>query len=142
MTQHWCVPKTNQAGEEYVYWVKEDESQLDKRFWHPSNVLGEAYTIANSFRPPLINWDDNPPDKEPNPPNPPVELDPNQDDGKMKIVKIWKNGKTARPVSLNIWVYQEIEGVPGSRIPYPGPGANLVTLTPPADNGDRWEKTY
>lgn len=141
VTQHWCVPKTNQAGEEYVYWVKEDESQLDKRFWHPSNVLGEAYTIANSFRPPLINWDDNPPDKEPNPPNPPVELDPNQDDGKMKIVKIWKNGKTARPASLNIWVYQEIEGVPGSRIPYPGPGANLVTLTPPADNGDRWEKT-
>ena len=141
LTQHWCVPETNQAGERYVYWVKEDESQLDKRFWHPSNVLGEAYTIANSFRPPLINWDDNPPDKEPNPPNPPVELDPNQDDGKMKIVKIWKNGKTARPISLNIWVYQEIEGVPGSRIPYPGPGANLVTLTPPADNGDRWEKT-
>ena len=59
----------------------------------------------------------------------------------MKIVKIWKNGKTARPALLNIWVYQEIEGVPGSRIPYPGPGANLVTLTPPADNGDRWEKT-
>ena len=140
-TQYWCVPKTNQAGEEYVYWVKEDESQLDKRFWHPSNVLGQAYTIANSFRPPLINWDDNPPDKEPNPPNPGLDLDPNQDDGKMKIVKIWKNGKTARPALLNIWVYQEIEGVPGSRIPYPRPGANLVTLTPPADNGDRWEMT-
>lgn len=134
VTQYWCVPKTNQAGEEYVYWVKEDESQLDKRFWHPSNVLGQAYTIANSFRPPLINWDDNPPDKEPNPPNPGLDLDPNQDDGKMKIVKIWKNGKTARPALLNIWVYQEIDGVPGSKVEY-----DRVTLFPPADNGDRWE---
>ncbi len=137
--QSWCVPKTNQAGENYVYWIK--ESALDKRFWVQSSLLGEPYTAVNSFIPPLINWDDNPPDMDPNPPNPGLDLDPNQDDGKMKIVKIWKNGKTARPASLNIWVYQEIEGVPGSRIPYPGPGANLVTLTPPADNGDRWEKT-
>lgn len=141
-TASWCVPDKDKEANEYTYRVV--ESGLDLRMWQqiPNPIAGvvdpaapqtTVFAVTNQFRPPFINWDDNDPNKDPDPSDPSV--DPNQDDGKMQIIKIWRNGKNQRPATLTVNIFREIQGVPGSKVPYVPP---TITMSKPAGNPDTW----
>ena len=142
VTHSWCVPDKDKDANPYRYRV--EESALDLRMWvqdpkppvgasDPANPQATIFAVTNRFVPPLINWDDNDPDKDPDPNNPAV--DPNQDDGKMQIIKIWRNGKNQRPASLTVNIFREVQGDPSTKVPYAPPS---IMIPKPAGNPDIW----